>query len=163
MQEISLHAGYLPGAIGRITELHGTYYARHWDLGLFFEAKAASELAEFLARFDQRHDGLWLALQNNNIVGSIVIDGSKAETLGARLRWFILAPDIQGHGVGNKLMYAAMNFCEQAGFKRIYLTTFAGLNAARHLYEKWGFTLCEEGEDTHWGKAVLEQTFEKKR
>jgi GNAT superfamily N-acetyltransferase len=162
MQEISIHSGYLPGAIGRITELHGTYYAKNWDLGLFFEAKAATELAELLNRFDPRHDGMWLAMQNENIVGSIVIDGGNAETLGARLRWFILAPEIQGHGVGHKLMYAAMNFCEQAGFKRVYLTTFAGLHTARHLYEKWGFTLCEESEDTHWGKALTEQTFEKK-
>ena len=90
-------------------------------------------------------------------------ESTDLQTLGARLRWFILAPEIQGQGVGNKLMYEAMNFCEQAGFKHIYLTTFAGLNAARHLYEKWGFTLCEEGEDTHWGKTLIEQTFAKKR
>jgi GNAT superfamily N-acetyltransferase len=163
MQEISLHLGYLPGAIGRITELHGTYYARYWDLGLFFEAKAAVELSEFLSRYDPAHDGLWLAMLDNNIVGAIVIDGSKAETLGARLRWFILDPEVQGRGIGNQLMSAAMSFCEQTGFKRIYLTTFAGLNTARHLYEKWGFTLCEEAEDSHWGKTLIEQVFEKIR
>src|ERR1051326_6942219 len=103
MQEVSLHAGYLPGAIGRITELHATYYAQHWDFGLFFEALAATELSEFLGRFDQHDNGLWLALQSGNIVGSIVIDGAKAETLGARLRWFILAPAIQGDRKSTRL------------------------------------------------------------
>jgi GNAT superfamily N-acetyltransferase len=162
MQEISLHSGYLPGVIGRITELHGTYYAKNWDLGLFFEAKVATELAEFLNRFDPSYDGLWLAMCHEAVVGSIAIDGGPAQTSGARLRWFILAPEIQGQGIGHRLMDQAMSFCEQAGFRRVYLTTFAGLHAARHLYETYGFTLCEEGENTHWGKAVLEQTFEKK-
>ena len=27
---VSIARGYLPGAIGRIVELHGTYYAAHW-------------------------------------------------------------------------------------------------------------------------------------
>ena len=47
MDTIELISGYLPGAIGRITELHGTYYAKNWDLGLYFEAKVATELAAF--------------------------------------------------------------------------------------------------------------------
>lgn len=161
MKEVSLSAGYIPGAIGKIAELHGTYYAQHWDFGLFFESKVATELSEFLNRFDPAHDGFWLARAQDQIVGAIAIDGSQAATTGARLRWFILDPAYQGQGIGNLLMHAAMQFCEQAAFKRVYLTTFAGLDAARHLYEKWGFRLCEEEEDTHWGKAVMEQVFER--
>src|SRR5262249_33039334 len=136
--------GYEPGAIGRITELHGTYYHQHWDLGLYFEAKVASELAAFLSRFDARRDGIWIAKVGDEMVGSIVIDGIDAEGEGARLRWFILAPDYQGKGIGNRLMHEAMTFCRKAGFKRVYLTTFAGLDAARHLYEKFGFRVCRE-------------------
>jgi len=30
--------GYVPGAIGRIVELHAAYYSKHWQFGLFFEA-----------------------------------------------------------------------------------------------------------------------------
>jgi hypothetical protein len=43
---------YRPGAIGRVTEMHAAYYHRTWGFGLFFEAKVATELAEFLGRFD---------------------------------------------------------------------------------------------------------------
>lgn len=161
MRKIQIRSGYIPGAIGKITELHGTYYHEHWNFGLFFEAKAAAELAEFLSRFDEAHDGLWLAVDGGSIGGAVAIDGSKAETKGARLRWFILAPEYQGQGIGHQLMHEAMHFCERAHFKRVYLTTFAGLDAARHLYEKWGFSLCEEGEDSHWGMTVVEQTFER--
>jgi len=154
--------GYQPGAIGRITELHGTYYSKHWDLGLYFEAKVATELAAFLSRFNPARDGLWLAKVGGEIVGAIVIDGINAEGEGARLRWFILAENCQGRGIGNQLMQEAMTFCKNAGFKRVYLTTFAGLDAARHLYEKHGFRVCHEEDGSHLtGKASLvEQVLE---
>jgi hypothetical protein len=34
--DITLHQDYLPGAIGTIAALHGTYYARTWGLGAVF-------------------------------------------------------------------------------------------------------------------------------
>lgn len=154
--------GYVPGAIGRITELQATYYSTYWDLGLYFEAKAATELSEFLSRFDPARDGAWFARVNGEIVGGIFIDGKDADGQGARLRWFILDPAYQGRGIGNRLMEAAVTFCKEKKFKRVYLTTFKGLNTARHLYEKFGFRLCSEIDGTHLtGKSSLvEQVFE---
>jgi hypothetical protein len=73
MSQIEL-SGYVPGALGRITELHGTYYHAHWDLGLYFEAKVATELAAFLNHFDAACDGIWLAREGEKIVGAVVID-----------------------------------------------------------------------------------------
>jgi len=32
-------SGYIPGAIGRIAELHGTYYHKHWGFGFFSSRK----------------------------------------------------------------------------------------------------------------------------
>ena len=148
--------GYVPGALGRITGLHGTYYAEHWDLGLYFEAKVAGEMAEFLSRFDPARDGVWFAWMDGSIVGGVFIDGHDADGEGARLRWFIIDPAYQGHGLGNRLMQAAMSFCREKGFRRVYLTTFAGLDSARHLYEKFGFRLCGEENGAHLtGKASL--------
>jgi len=155
--------GYVPGAIGAITQLHGTYYSQHWDLGVYFEAKVAAELAAFLNRFDPAHDGLWLARDGEKVVGAVVIDGRDAQGEGARLRWFIIDPAYQGLGLGNRLMDAAMSFCQQVGFRRVYLTTFAGLHTARHLYEKHGFKLCREEDGSHLtGKSsLIEQVFER--
>jgi GNAT superfamily N-acetyltransferase len=155
-------SGYEPGAIGRITELHGTYYHKQWGLGLYFEAKVASELAVFLSRFDPTHDGIWIAKVGSTMVGAIVIDGLDAAGEGARLRWFILAEEYQGKGIGSRLMQEAMSFCQKAGFKRVYLTTFAGLDAARHLYEKFSFRVCREEDGSHLtGKSSLvEQVLE---
>ena len=41
-----------------------------------------------------------------------------------------------------------------------YLTTFAGLDAARRLYEEIGFTLTSEHADTTWGVPLNEQRFD---
>jgi len=158
MSEIRL-CGYVPGAIGKITELHGTYYSKNWNFGLFFESMVARELSEFLDRFDEKRDGFWVAMKGEKVVGSIAIVGRDERSKGARLRWFIVAPEDQGSGIGNLLMNEAMEFCRRTRFKQVYLTTFDGLDQARHLYEKYGFTLDEEHEDNSWGITVKEQLF----
>ncbi len=157
--------GYVPGALGRITELHAVYYHRHWGFDLYFESLVATELAEFLRRMDAAQDGFWLARISDRIVGSVAIDGGPpaggtGKEEGARLRWFILDPEYQGLGVGKRLMEEAMAFCARAGHRRVFLWTFAGLDAARALYERHGFTLCREHEDSQWGRPVTEQMFE---
>jgi GNAT superfamily N-acetyltransferase len=151
---------YMPGAIGRITELHGTYYQQHAGFGLYFESKVASELSEFLCRYDSTRDGIWLALSHGCIEGSIVIDGIEADTEGAHLRWFIVSDSLRGNGAGNKLITTALDFCRTRNYKKIYLWTFEGLNAARHLYEKYGFRVTKQQRGNQWGLEVNEQRFE---
>ena len=151
---------YMPGAIGRITEVHGTYYQQHDGFGLYFESKVASELSEFLCRYDSDRDGIWLALSDGRIEGSIVIDGIEANTEGAHLRWFIVSDSLRGNGAGNKLITTALDFCRMRNYKKIYLWTFEGLNAARHLYEKYGFRLTRQQRGNQWGSEVNEQRFE---
>ena len=159
MTEIKL-TGYTPGAIGRIAELHATYYHEHWGFELFFEAKVATELSAFLRRFDERHDGFWVARVGEKIVGSIAIDGMNPDRKEGHLRWFIVAAENQGQGIGNQLLREAIQFCREKGIRRVYLWTFSGLDAARHLYEKHGLRLCEQHEGNEWGKKVTEQMFE---
>jgi len=152
--------GYFPGAIGRIVELHANYYYLNWGFGLFFEVRVAKEMSEFLSRFDETRDGFWIVCLNNRIEGGIAIDGIKAATEGAHLRWFILSPEVRGRGFGNRLMEEALSFCKKKGYGKIYLETFDGLHAARHLYEKFGFKLVQQAEGSQWGKKVTEQNFQ---
>ena len=158
--ERKIEKGYVPGSIGRIAELHGTYYHQHWGFGLYFEAKVASELSEFLRRYDENRDGIWISTANGRVEGSIVIDGIHAEEEGAHLRWFILSDALRGKGVGRELIRRAMAFCRVKGYNKVYLWTFEGLHAARHLYEEAGFTLVKEQRGRQWGNEVTEQYFE---
>ncbi len=150
--------GYLPGAIGAVAALHGAYYARAHGFGAAFEVKVASELAQFIGRFDPAHDGLWLVVDDGRIAGSIAIDGRDAA--GAQLRWFILDPALHGRGLGRRLLERALDFCRHAGRRRVHLHTFAGLDAARRLYERAGFQLAHEADGQTWGRVVREQRFE---
>jgi GNAT superfamily N-acetyltransferase len=160
MSGIRITKGYMPGSLGRVAELHGTYYNNHWGFGLFFEAKVATELSEFLVRYDESRDGFWTASVDDRVEGSITIDGIHAESEGAHLRWFIMSDALRGKGAGNRLIDTALAFCRSKGYKTIYLWTFEGLNPARHLYEKAGFRLAEEHRGTQWGNEVKEQRFE---
>lgn len=160
MSKIQIEGGYIPGSIGRIAEIHGAYYHEYWGFGSFFEAKVAGELAEFIGRYDDKRDGLWTALLGGRIEGSIAIDGIHAEGMGAHLRWFIVSASLHGRGIGSRLIATATRFCRNRGYRRIYLRTFEGLEPAKHLYEKTGFTLREQRRGTMWGTEVNEQRFE---
>ena len=158
--EIKIEEGYVPGSIGRISELHATYYYKNWEFGLYFESKVAEELSEFLKRYHKHRDGFWVATFNGRVEGSIVIDGSHAKTSGAHLRWFILSEAIKGNGVGKRLISKAMDFCRLKEFRKVYLWTFEGLDAAKHLYEQAGFKRITQQCGTQWGTEVNEQCFE---
>lgn len=160
MRDVEVRGGYCPGAIGRVVELHAAYYHAHWGFGVVFEAKVSSELAEFFGRYDPRRDGFWTASVAGRVEGAITIDGLHAEDEGAHLRWFITSDTLRGQGVGTRLIRAALDFCRGNDYPRIYLWTFEGLDAGRHLYEKVGFQLVEQHRGTQWGAEVTEQRFE---
>jgi uncharacterized protein YhfF/GNAT superfamily N-acetyltransferase len=154
--------GYLPGAIGAVATLHAGYYGPQHGFGAYFEAKVAREFSEFVARFDPARDGLWLVVGAGRVLGSVVIDGSEAASRShghAHLRWFILADELRGRGLGRRLLDQAMAYCRDRRVPLVQLATFAGLEAARALYEGAGFRLVREVEAETWGRAMREQRF----
>lgn len=160
---VDIHEGFLPGAIGRIAEMHGRYYAREWGMPPYFEARVASGMAEFVQRLDRPGNQLWLALQSGEIVGSAAIDGEDLGEGKAHLRWVIVDDGLRGSGTGRRLLEAAVQFCESQGFHETQLWTFKGLDAARKLYESAGFALAEEWSGDQWGRVLTEQRFVRKR
>ncbi len=158
--------GYRPGAIADIVGAHIAYYAPTWGFGLTFETKVAVELAEFLQRYDAARDLFLCATDaDGTFLGSITIDGIGGHgAAGAHLRWFITTDAARGTGLGRRLLTDAVAFCDAQGYAKTYLTTFAGLDAARHLYEQFGFRLhAETDADTWSGGSVGEQRFERHR
>ena len=160
MQEIKIVKGYMPGSLGRVVELHGDYYSKYWGFDSFFERKVATELAEFIGRYDDSRDGFWTVSLGGRIEGSITIDGIKAKHSEAHLRWFIVSEACHGKGIGTRLINTALDFCRDRGYKRVYLRSFAGLDAASYLYKKCGFQIVEQRLGTGWGTSVNEQLLE---
>lgn len=181
---IEVRRGWRPGALGRLVELHGDWYARHWRMPRVFEALVARGLADFSDSYDERRgDGLWLAVRGERVVGGVAIVGPARAapaaldaagreaparfdaTLGSardprlhRLRWFILDDAAQGLGAGSAMMREAM---DSVAGRPVFLTTFAGLDAARALYERHGFVLTHEAADDSLGLALREQRFDR--
>ncbi|MCM2454802.1 MarR family transcriptional regulator [Rhizobium sp. CG4] len=159
---VEIVTGYRPGIIARITEMHALYYARTSDFGQAFESRVAGGLAEFCGRLENPQNRIWAAMREGQVRGSVAIDGEDLGEGIAHLRWFITDDTLRGTGAGKKLLDAAMDFVDASGFTETHLWTFAGLNAARHLYETRGFVLVEEYAGSQWGREVLEQRFVRK-
>jgi DNA-binding MarR family transcriptional regulator/GNAT superfamily N-acetyltransferase len=160
---VQIVEGYRPGCIGDIASLHGRYYAAHWGFGAFFEKKVATGLAEFADALPAEGKALWLAMERERVLASLAIDGhdsgdSDDQAGTAHLRWFIVDDSLRGTGIGKQLMARAMQFVD-AHYGETYLWTFKGLDAARHLYESFGFRLADEFEGDQWGTKVIEQRF----
>jgi ribosomal protein S18 acetylase RimI-like enzyme len=151
---------FFPGAIGQIIQMHGMHYAKNWGFTSYFEAKVADQIAKF-TQDKQDTDLVLIAQDDQGVAASLILDLHDPEsgTRGAHLRWFICADRCRGTGMGRKLMSLAVDHAEAHCNGKMWLTTFAGLEPALHLYRSFGFVLHAESEGDVWGTVVNEQEY----
>jgi DNA-binding MarR family transcriptional regulator/GNAT superfamily N-acetyltransferase len=150
--------GYAPGCVGDIASLHARFYAELAGFGAYFEKKVATELAEFAYALPSPDKRLWIYREGDRTLASIAVEVEDGGV--GHLRWFIVDGCLRGSGVGRRLLEAAVAFIERE-CHGAYLWTFSGLDAARHLYEQFGFVLTEQATGEQWGVEVTEQRFER--
>lgn len=63
--------------------------------------------------------------------------GGDVDTCELRKMYFL--PEARGLGAGTAMMQRCLDAARAAGFKRCYLETLAGMDAAMRLYERSGF------------------------
>lgn len=96
---------------------------------------------------------LWIALEGGRVVGTVAIQEKNITT--ARLRRMFVAPDIQGEGIGQRLLDVALKFAKENRYEKVLLNTDKLMNRAQRLYEKNGFhRLKDEGERIFYEKEV---------
>jgi GNAT superfamily N-acetyltransferase len=134
---VTLRVGYEPGAIGRIGELHGRYYAEVWKSGAAFEILMLRELCEFVERYDKNRDLLITAHRAGELIGSAVVIGGAMKPSRAQLRFVIVSPRHHGIGAGRALVQRALSWCRARGFTSVFLWTVAGLPASGHCMSQW--------------------------
>jgi GNAT superfamily N-acetyltransferase len=140
-----------PGDLGMVIHLHGVHYAREYGLDTTFEPYVAKPLADFVLAGAGR---LWIAEENGRIVGSIaVVDADNGE---GQLRWFLLAPEARGTGLGRRMLETALTYCWARGMHRVFLWSFAQLDGALRLYERAGFQITETNKTLLWGAERTE-------
>ncbi len=154
--DITVHNSWIPGAIGDIAALHARTYAGSHGFELYFEAKVARELGDFLMRFDPARDLFRCATAGGRVLGSVALDCGE-DPASAHLRWFILDPRLRGRGLGRQWLAEAVLQARKVGMPEIHLWTLAGLDAAAHLYTEAGFRLAEVVTAEQWGRSVVER------
>lgn len=155
--EPTVRVGIEPGDIGRIVELHGEMYARELGWGVAFEAYVAEGLGRFVREADADADRVWIAEHGGRLVGSIAIGARPGGA--AQLRYFLVAGEYRGAGLGRHLLDEALTFCRDRGYDSVFLWTAAGLDAAAHMYRQAGFRMVAEVPETDWGRPVMRQRY----
>jgi GNAT superfamily N-acetyltransferase len=150
LPKLQIHAGYQPGVIGRIVELHGRYYAGAWGVGAAFETMTARALCDFLERSDPAKDLFLTAHVGSDLIGSLAVEGRVGGADSAQIRFVIVDDAHRGHGAGKALLSQALAWAHRHGFVRLFLWTVDHLPAARRLYEGAGFEIVERVRDSRY-------------
>jgi GNAT superfamily N-acetyltransferase len=80
----------------------------------------------------------------------------------AKLRLLLVEPSARGHSVGTKLVDACVAFAREAGYRKVTLWTQNSLHSARHIYQRVGFQLVEEGPHRAFGVELVQQVWDLK-
>jgi GNAT superfamily N-acetyltransferase len=155
-------AEYPPGLIGMISALFGRTIAGSHGVDWTLDAMIAEKQCEFFSRFDRDRDRVWIAMKDGWPHGALTIEGPRPEAGrdAARLRFFILDETLRGRGIGKAMLAAAMQFCREQHYRRVFSTTLPGLDAAMRLYEVHGFEEVSRGGKAFHGSEFAEVTME---
>ena len=143
-----------PGDLGRIVTRHAELYAEEYGWGAPFEGLCAQIVADFDNNFDAKVERCWIVEMNGENVGCVMLVKDKQPKV-ARIRLLLVDPKARGLGLGARLVDECVRFSRKAGYKKITLWTHSVLAAARHVYEKAGFTLTRSEKRKSWGKEVV--------
>ena len=152
--------GYLmraprPGDFGWIVKRHAELYAQEYGWIEPFEGVCAQIVADFANKNDPKRERCWIAEMDGENVGCVFLVAD-SDTV-ARIRLLIVDPKARGLGLGARLVDECVGFARGAGYKKITLWTHSVLTAARHIYQKAGFTLTSSEERVSFGKPVVSE------
>lgn len=112
------------------------------------------EVDDMHAAYARARSAYFVVERNGIVVGGggvAPLDGGEPDVCELRKMYFL--PDARGIGAGAAMMQRCLDAARNFGFKRCYIETLTGMDAAQSLYRKHGFTqLCEPmGGTGHFG------------
>ncbi len=139
-----------------IVERHDHLYARDEGFDESFGRLVARILGDFFDRHDPWCERGWVA-ETDRRVGCIFCVRLDAET--AKLRLFLLEPEMRGFGLGGRLLDTCMTFARASGYRCLTLWTHESHHDACRLYAATGFC-CVASRPVHsFGQDLVEQTW----
>jgi N-acetylglutamate synthase-like GNAT family acetyltransferase len=100
---------------------------------------------EIISRFAEGPQ--WVALLDGEIVGTVSVTVEDGDLY---VRSMAVAPRVQGHGIGHKLLEAIDEYALRTDFERIFLYTTYFSAGAKDLYEKHGYTWVRDTTAEEW-------------
>jgi molybdopterin-guanine dinucleotide biosynthesis protein A/predicted GNAT family N-acyltransferase len=83
------------------------------------------------------YESVWVATRADTVVGSVALRRLGRDEV--ELKRMYLRPAERGHGIGRKLLETALLWAREHGVRTIKLDTTEQMEAARRLYERFGF------------------------
>ena len=155
---ISITDTFEPGDLGRLIEIHGIQNYQDYGFSSIHEAYCAQIATEFMLNPNPGRSKAWLAKKDGAVVGSVLI--CELPDNVAQLRLLFADKSVRGSGLGRWLTEDSVQYCREAGFKKVLLWTVAGLERAISIYQSLGFKLTEEKTQYVWGRESRELRFD---
>jgi N-acetylglutamate synthase-like GNAT family acetyltransferase len=109
------------------------------EFGLAISLQDQPDLLDIPGFYQSGHGNFWLALADDEVVGSISLRDI-GNRQGALRKMFVQAP-FRGreHQVAQRLLQTLVDWSREQGLKEVFLGTTAAFLAAHRFYEKNGF------------------------
>jgi len=143
------------GDFGWIVKRHAELYAQEYGWVEPFEGVCAQIVADFANKNDPQRERCWIAEMDGENVGCAFLVAD-SDTV-ARIRLLLVDPKARGLGLGARLVDECIALARPAGYQKITLWTHSVLAAARHIYQKAGFTLTRSEERISFSKPVVSE------
>ncbi len=147
-----------PGDAGWVVMRHGELYWKQEAYGIAFDGLVARLLGDFIADRGPK-DRAWIAVDADGVRQGCIFCVWPDECT-ARLRMFLVEPEMRGTGLALCLLDALLDHARSNAASRVVLWTHESHRAAGRLYARNGFTLMDETQVTAYGQPTVEQNWE---
>jgi GNAT superfamily N-acetyltransferase len=155
---IAIRTALSAGDADAIVALHDRVYAAEFGFDRRFAASISFSVEAVVARgWPDTSGAVWLVGRGSDLGGSLALT-DEGGGLG-RVRWFVLAPELRGQGLGRGLVDRLLSEARAARLSMLELETFSALTAAARIYRAAGFELRWQREIDHWGPRIQMQGY----
>ncbi|WP_037307635.1 GNAT family N-acetyltransferase [Ruegeria halocynthiae] len=140
-----------------LVQQHGKLYERDEGFDASFAVLVERILDAFIAAHDPTRERGWIAERAGERLGSIFCVTLDKDT--AKLRLFLLVPEVRGQGLGRRMFATCLAFARGAGYKELALWTHESHKAACALYKAVGGQLMTSRKVHSFGVDLVEQSW----